>query len=44
VHVWTIDEAREMGDLLDAGVDGLMTDRPTVLSAVLAERGVAWSR
>jgi glycerophosphoryl diester phosphodiesterase len=44
VHVWTIDEAREMGDLLDAGVDGLMTDRPTVLSAVLAQRGVAWSR
>lgn len=44
VHVWTIDEAQEMRDLLDVGVDAIMTDRPTVLSAVLAQRGVAWIR
>jgi glycerophosphoryl diester phosphodiesterase len=39
VHVWTIDDAREMNELLDRGVDGLMTDRTDILRAVLAERG-----
>jgi glycerophosphoryl diester phosphodiesterase len=39
VHVWTINEAEEMGRLLDMGVDGIMTDRPDVLKAVLTERG-----
>lgn len=35
VHVWTIDEADEMQRLVDLGVDGIMTDRPSVLSEVL---------
>jgi glycerophosphoryl diester phosphodiesterase len=39
VHVWTIDEADEMRRLLDMGVDGIMTDHPTVLKDVLAARG-----
>jgi len=39
VHVWTIDEAEEMHELLDLGVDGLMTDHPAVLKRVLESRG-----
>lgn len=38
VHVWTIDDAAEMHELFDRGVDGIMTDRPTVLRDVLVER------
>lgn len=44
VHVWTIDEPDEMERLLDLGVDGVMTDRPSVLEAILQRRGVAYAR
>jgi glycerophosphoryl diester phosphodiesterase len=40
VHVWTIDDAAQMHELLDLGVDGIMTDHPGVLKDVLRERGV----
>ncbi len=42
VHVWTINDVEEMIRLLDLGVDGLVSDRPAVLAALLEERGCAW--
>jgi glycerophosphoryl diester phosphodiesterase len=39
VHAWTIDEPAEMGELLDLGVDGIMTDHVDVLRDVYARRG-----
>ncbi|HUP70202.1 MAG TPA: glycerophosphodiester phosphodiesterase [Acidimicrobiales bacterium] len=40
VHVWTIDEEDDMRRLLALGVDGIMTDRPSAMAAVLA--GAQW--
>jgi glycerophosphoryl diester phosphodiesterase len=39
VHVWTVDDAEEIRELLDRGVDGVMTDRTDILKAVLVQRG-----
>ncbi|HEV2061531.1 MAG TPA: glycerophosphodiester phosphodiesterase [Solirubrobacteraceae bacterium] len=42
VHVWTINDRPTMEWLIDIGVDGVMTDRPTLLEQVLTERGVRY--
>ena len=42
VHVWTINDPAEMRRLIAWGVDGIMTDRPTVLESILARRGLRW--
>ncbi|HEY8374673.1 MAG TPA: glycerophosphodiester phosphodiesterase family protein [Pseudonocardiaceae bacterium] len=40
VHVWTVNDLHEMGELLDLGVDGLVTDRPDLLRRILQDRGM----
>ncbi len=39
VHVWTVNDPAEMAELLDMGVDGFMTDRPTAAAALMRARG-----
>ena len=39
VHVWTIDDKEEMFKLIDFGVDGIMTDKPSILKQAMTERG-----
>ncbi|MFT4165588.1 MAG: glycerophosphodiester phosphodiesterase family protein [Microlunatus sp.] len=38
VHIWTIDDEPELERLIDAGVDGIFTDRPDTLKSVLMRR------
>jgi glycerophosphoryl diester phosphodiesterase len=40
VHVWTINDEATMDDLLDLGVDGIMSDHLRVLRNVFARRGL----
>lgn len=42
VHVWTIDSPERMYELIDWGVDGIVTDRPDLLKGVLTAKGM-WS-
>jgi glycerophosphoryl diester phosphodiesterase len=39
VYVWTVNDAQTMKRLVEAGVDGIITDYPDVLVAVLKEMG-----
>jgi glycerophosphoryl diester phosphodiesterase len=39
MHVWTINQEAEMNELLDLGVDGVMSDFPGLLVAVARRRG-----
>ena len=43
VHVWTINKRSEMEWLIDIGVDGIMTDRPTLLETVLEEKAAGYT-
>jgi glycerophosphoryl diester phosphodiesterase len=40
VHVWTINSVSEMSELLDMGVDGIMTDNLSDLKRLLIARGL----
>jgi len=42
VHVWTIDEEAEMERMCGLGVDGIITDRPSVLVDVLRRLDLVW--
>lgn len=39
VHVWTINEPAEMVELIEMGVDGIVTDRPSMMRELLIARG-----
>ena len=40
VHVWTIDEAEDMRRLIRLGVNGIISDHPSLLKQVAQEEGV----
>jgi glycerophosphoryl diester phosphodiesterase len=42
VHVWTINDEREMARLLDLGVDGIISDLPTPLVSLVEARGLTY--
>ncbi len=42
VHVWTIDDEKQMEDLLRLGVDGIMSDRPSLLARSLKKHSVLY--
>ena len=42
VHVWTVNDSESMERLIDLGVDGIISDLPTMLCGVLSDRGANW--
>ncbi|WP_419954186.1 glycerophosphodiester phosphodiesterase [Neobacillus niacini] len=40
IHYWTIDDPRTMEKLIDAGADGILTNRPDLLIKLLEEKGL----
>jgi glycerophosphoryl diester phosphodiesterase len=42
VHPWTINERDEMERLCEADVDGIISDVPSLLAGVLADRNATW--
>ena len=43
VHVWTVNERADMDRLIALGVDGIISDVPTLLVQALTASGVAWA-
>lgn len=39
VHVWTVDDQEDMSALVELGIDGIITNRPSVLAQLLIQRG-----
>jgi glycerophosphoryl diester phosphodiesterase len=39
IHVWTVNDKVTMSELIDLGVDGIITDRPDLLAQVIEVRG-----
>ncbi len=42
VHIWTVDQPKRMGYLVELGCDGIISDSPGVLVEVLNSLGVAY--
>ena len=42
VHVWTVNEPEAVERLLALGVDGIISDLPTMLAGVLERHGATW--
>ena len=40
VVTWTVNDPKDMADLIDMGVDGIISDRPDVLRQIAGEKGV----
>ena len=40
VLAWTVSDRQTMGQMLDLGLDGLVTDRPDIAAERLKERGI----
>jgi glycerophosphoryl diester phosphodiesterase len=40
VLAWTVNDRQSMGQMLELGVDGLVTDRPDIAAELLKERGI----
>jgi glycerophosphoryl diester phosphodiesterase len=43
VLAWTVNDRQSMNQMLDLGVDGLVTDRPDIAIDLLKERGIRWT-
>ena len=41
VHIWTINDEKNMQRLIDLGVDGIMTDKPEVLKTILLKNSIS---
>ena len=39
--VWTVNKKDDIARLIDAGVDGIISDRPDLLREVAGEKGIA---